>query len=60
MSQSLHNAGVNITAVNCRLVGHDKAVNDFTVMIQDLDQLNRVMAKIVKLKGVRNVERVDE
>ncbi len=60
VSQSLHNAGVNITAVNCRLVGHDKAVNDFTVMIQDLEQLKRVTAKIVKLKGVRSVERVDE
>ena len=60
VSQSLHNAGVNITAVNCRIVSHDRAVNDFTVMILDLDQLKRVIAKIEKLKGVRSVERVDE
>ncbi|MGB0647502.1 MAG: RelA/SpoT family protein [Bradymonadia bacterium] len=60
ISQSFHNAGVNITAVNCRLVGHDKAVNNFTVMIQDLEQLNRVVSKIEKLKGIRMVERVDD
>ena len=58
VSQSLHSAGVNITAVNCRLVGHDKAVNDFTVMIQDLEQLKRVTLKIGRLKGVRSVERL--
>jgi GTP pyrophosphokinase len=60
VSQSFHNAGVNITAVNCRLVGHDKAINNFTVMIKDLEQLNRVVSKIEKLKGVRMVERVDD
>lgn len=60
ISQAFHNSGVNITAVNCRLVGHDKAINNFTIMIQDLEQLNRVVAKIEKLKGIRMVERVDE
>ena len=60
ISQSLHNAGVNITAVNCRIVDHDRAVNDFTVMIQDLEQLKRVLGRIERVKGVRGVERIDD
>ena len=56
----LHNAGVNITAVNCRIVDHDRAVNDFTVMIQDLEQLKRVLERIERVKGVRGVERLDD
>ncbi|MCB9537972.1 MAG: bifunctional (p)ppGpp synthetase/guanosine-3',5'-bis(diphosphate) 3'-pyrophosphohydrolase [Myxococcales bacterium] len=58
MSQSFHNAGVNITAVNCKTTPDRRAVNNFTVLVNDLDQLNRVMRMIERIEGVSSVERV--
>lgn len=60
MSQSFHNAGVNITAVNCRTTGDRRAVNNFTVLVHDLDQLTRVMRMIENIDGVQRVDRMDE
>ena len=60
MSQSFHNAGVNITAVNCRTTGDRRAVNNFTVLVHDLEQLTRVMRMIENIEGVQRVDRLDE
>ncbi len=60
ISQSFHNAGVNITAVNCRTSTDHRAVNNFTVLIADIDQLNRVIKTIEKIGGVTTVERVSD
>ncbi|MEE2789207.1 MAG: bifunctional (p)ppGpp synthetase/guanosine-3',5'-bis(diphosphate) 3'-pyrophosphohydrolase [Myxococcota bacterium] len=60
VSQSFHNAGANITAVNCRTFSDHRAVNNFTVLIQDTSQLTNVMKAIRKLDGVTSVERVDD
>lgn len=58
MSQSFHNAGVNITAVNCKTTPDRRAVNNFTVIVNDLEQLNRVMHMIERIEGVSSVERI--
>ncbi len=58
MSQSFHNAGVNITEVNCKTTPDRRAVNNFTVIVNDLDQLKRVMTMIEKIDGVSSVERI--
>ena len=58
ISQSFHNAGVNITAVNCRTSADRRAINNFTVLISDVEQLNRVLKTIEKIDGVTQVERV--
>jgi GTP pyrophosphokinase len=59
MSQSFHSAGVNITAVNCRTTSDRRAVNNFTVLVHDRDQLNRVIRMIEGIEGVQGVDRVD-
>jgi guanosine-3',5'-bis(diphosphate) 3'-pyrophosphohydrolase len=56
ISQSFHSAGVNISAVNCRTTPEKRAVNNFTVLVHDLDQLKKVMAMIEKIEGVSSVE----
>lgn len=58
MSQSFHDAGVNITAVNCKTTPDQRAVNNFTVLVNDLGQLNTVMQAIEGIDGVSSVERV--
>ena len=60
MSQSFHNVGINITAVNCRTTPNGRAENNFTVLIRDVEQLNRVMSRIRRIDGVVSVERVGE
>ena len=58
MSQCFHDAGVNITAVNCKTTPDTRAVNNFTVLVNDLDQLNNVMSAIEGIDGVNSVERI--
>lgn len=58
ISQSFHSAGVNITTVNCRTTPEKTAVNNFTVLVSDLEQLRKVMAAIERIEGVTAVERL--
>ncbi|MEZ4434141.1 MAG: ACT domain-containing protein, partial [bacterium] len=58
MSQSFHSAGVNITAVNCKTTPDRRAINNFTVLVNDLEQLNKVMRMIERIDGVSSVERI--
>ena len=58
VSQSFHNAGINITAVNCRTSQNHRAINNFTVLVGDVEQLNRVIRNIERINGVVTVERV--
>lgn len=60
MSQVLHNAGVNISEVNCRTTADQRAINHFTVLVSDREQLNRIMNSINRLQGVTGVERVGQ
>ncbi len=58
VSQTFHNAGVNISAVNCRTSDDNTAVNNFTVLVRDTTQLAKVVQSIEALDGVKSVERV--
>jgi guanosine-3',5'-bis(diphosphate) 3'-pyrophosphohydrolase len=58
MSQVFHAAGVNISAVNCQTSEDKRAVNDFTIMVQDLAQLTHVIKQIKQIKGIKEVERL--
>ena len=60
MSQCFHNVGINITAVNCRTTPAGRAENYFTVLIKDVEQLNRVMSRIRRIDGVLTVDRLSE
>ncbi len=58
ISQSFHSAGVNISAVNCKTSLDKRAVNNFTVLVNNLDQLRKVISMIEKIDGVTSVERI--
>ncbi len=57
MSQSFSAAGVNIKQAHCLTTDDQRAVNTFEVMVSNVDQLNRAMRNIEKIKGVYRVER---
>jgi GTP pyrophosphokinase len=58
ISQTLSEAGVNISQANCRSTGDDRAVNTFEIAIGDLKTLTSVMKSIERIEGVYSVERV--
>jgi GTP diphosphokinase / guanosine-3',5'-bis(diphosphate) 3'-diphosphatase len=49
--------GINISEANCRASDDGKAVNVFTFVCQDLQQLKTVMRALQKVQGVVEVER---
>jgi guanosine-3',5'-bis(diphosphate) 3'-pyrophosphohydrolase len=57
MSQAFHKAGANISAVNCQTNEEGNAINEFTIMVNDLDQLKKVIQSIKSLPGIKSVER---
>ena len=60
ISQTFRKAGVNISAVNCQTSDESSAINDFTVMIRDLEQLNSVVNKLKQIRGVTDVIRITQ
>jgi GTP pyrophosphokinase len=58
MSEAFHKAGVNISAVNCQTSEDSRAVNDFTILVSDLNELSSVISKVKKIHGVKEVERL--
>ena len=58
MSQVFHQSGVNISAVNCQTSEDHRAINQFMILVSDLDQLQKVTKAILKIKGVSDVERI--
>jgi GTP pyrophosphokinase len=57
ISKAISSAGVNITRAQVRSVPDKKAVNNFDVVVSSVDQLNRVMRSIGKVRGVMRVGR---
>jgi GTP pyrophosphokinase len=49
--------GINISEANCRAGDDGRAINVFTFMCTDMDQLKGVMKALQKVNGVVNVER---
>ncbi|MBI4509365.1 MAG: bifunctional (p)ppGpp synthetase/guanosine-3',5'-bis(diphosphate) 3'-pyrophosphohydrolase [Deltaproteobacteria bacterium] len=58
ISQSLTDAGVNISQAHCRTTDEHKAVNTFQFSVTDLDQLKGVIRSLQRISGVYSVERL--
>ena len=57
VGHTFSNMGINISEANCRAGDDGKAVNVFTFVCQDLNQLKGVMRALQKVQGVVAVER---
>jgi GTP pyrophosphokinase len=57
ITKAISSAGVNISRAQVRSVPDKKAVNTFDVVVSSVDQLNRVMRSIGKVRGVMKVAR---
>jgi GTP pyrophosphokinase len=57
VGQTFSNMGINISEANCRAGDDGKAVNVFTFVCSDLNQLKNVMKALQKVQGVVAVER---
>jgi GTP pyrophosphokinase len=58
ISQSFHEAGVNISQANCRSTDDHRAVNTFQFSVSDVDQLKGVIKAIQRISGVFSVDRM--
>jgi guanosine-3',5'-bis(diphosphate) 3'-pyrophosphohydrolase len=57
IGQTFNTQGINISEANCRAGDDGRAVNVFTFMCTDMDQLKGVMKALQKVQGVVAVER---
>ena len=57
VGHTFSNMGINISEANCRAGDDGKAVNVFTFLCSDLNQLKGVMRALQKVQGVVAVER---
>jgi len=57
MSKAISAAGVNISRAQVHSVPDNKALNQFEVVVSDVDQLNRVIRSLGKVRGVMKVTR---
>ena len=58
MSKAISSAGINIARATVASLGDRKAQNTFEVMVTNLDELNRVMRNLGRVRGVMKVARV--
>jgi guanosine-3',5'-bis(diphosphate) 3'-pyrophosphohydrolase len=58
MSKAISSAGVNIARAQVHGLGDRKAQNTFEVVVSSLDELNRVMRNLGRVRGVMKVARV--
>ena len=58
MAQAFSDHSVNIQDVAAKGAENHSAVSDFTVLVRDREQLERVMGALRKIRGVVSVERV--
>ncbi|TMA54770.1 MAG: bifunctional (p)ppGpp synthetase/guanosine-3',5'-bis(diphosphate) 3'-pyrophosphohydrolase [Deltaproteobacteria bacterium] len=58
MSKAISSAGINITRAQVHGLGDRKAQNTFELMVGSLDELNRVMRNLGRVRGVMKVARV--
>jgi GTP pyrophosphokinase len=57
MSKAISSAGVNISRAQVHSIPDKKAVNTFEVVVSSVDQLNRVIRSLGKVRGVMKVAR---
>ncbi|MSP62064.1 MAG: bifunctional (p)ppGpp synthetase/guanosine-3',5'-bis(diphosphate) 3'-pyrophosphohydrolase [Myxococcales bacterium] len=58
ISQSLHEAGVNISQAHCRSGDDNRAINTFQFSVTDVDHLKKVIRGIQRISGVFSVDRL--
>jgi GTP pyrophosphokinase len=58
LSRAMTLAGVNISEAQCKTTRDAKAVNFFTVSVDDLNHLRKLIQRLEELEGVISVERV--
>ncbi len=58
VGQTFHEQGININEATCRTTEEGRAVNVFTFLCTDLNQLKNVSRKLQKIQGVVSVERI--
>jgi len=58
MSKAISSAGINIARATVTGLGDRKAQNTFEVVVSNLDELNRVMRNLGRVRGVMKVGRV--
>ena len=58
MSQKFTEAGLSILTANCRVIDGHRAINDFEVQVNNLQQLQGILAALGRIRGVTKVERV--
>jgi GTP pyrophosphokinase len=58
ISQTFHEAGVNISQAHCRAADDHRAINTFQFNVSDLDQLKGVIRAIQRISGVYSVDRM--
>ena len=58
ISQTFRKAGINISAVNCQTSDENSAINDFTISVKDLGQLQDVITQLMQISGISEVIRI--
>ena len=58
MSKAISSAGINITRAQVHAAGDKRAQNTFEVVVSNVDELNRVMRNLGRVRGVIRVARV--
>jgi len=58
ISGAISNAEANIVSATVASTADQMGINNFVIDVDDLDHLNRVIAAIMKVKGVTKVERI--
>ncbi len=57
ITKAISGVGVNISRAQSKSIADKKAVTSFDIMVSDVDQLNRVMRALGKVRGVMKVMR---
>jgi GTP diphosphokinase / guanosine-3',5'-bis(diphosphate) 3'-diphosphatase len=58
ISKTFGDNGMNIAQANCKVISEDRAVNDFEILLRDVDQLRHIIAVLKSITGVIGVERI--
>jgi GTP pyrophosphokinase len=58
ISKEISSHDVNISNANCRSIGDQKAINTFEIGVKSVQDLNRLMQSLEKVKGIISVDRV--
>ena len=58
ISRAIAGAGINIRKAESRAIEDGKAINTFEVLVQNIDELTKLIRRLTRLKGVIAVERI--